>query len=88
MTEIISNLSSEFLKLQKEKHNINISKKKIEKEISKLEKELKIHKQELKNVNKTIFKICKHKWRRNWEASRDDICKFYCGICGLNVCDK
>jgi hypothetical protein len=88
MTEIISNLSPEFLKLQKEKHNINRNKKQIEMEIVKLEKELKIQKQELKNINKTIFKICKHKWRRNWEASHDDICKFYCGICGLTNCDK
>tara|TARA_B100001142_G_C14346497_1_gene660211 strand:+ start:3333 stop:3599 length:267 start_codon:yes stop_codon:yes gene_type:complete len=88
MTEIISNLSPEFLKLQKEKHDINRNKKQIEMEIVKLEKELKIHKQELKNVNKTIFKICKHKWRRNWEASHDDICKFYCGICGLTNSDK
>ena len=40
MTEIISNLSPEFLKLQKEKHNINRNKKQIEMEIVKLEKEM------------------------------------------------
>jgi len=88
MTEIISNLSPVFLKLQKQKHEINVTMKKIEVEIYNLENKLKEYKNLEKKINKKIFKICNHKWQRNWNTSHDDICKRFCVICGLSSCDK
>jgi len=53
-----------------------------------LEKQLKKLKQDEKEINKKIYKICNHKWKRNWHASHDDLCKHYCGICGLTGYDR
>ena len=82
------NLSPEFLKLQKHKHKINSDIKKIKLEIHNLENKLKAEKNSEKEINKKIFKLCDHKWKRNWNASNDDLCKHFCGICGLSICDK
>jgi hypothetical protein len=88
MTDIISNVSPEFLKLKKYKYDTNVHITNIKIEILTLENELK-EQQNLENeINKKIFKICNHKWQRNWNTSHDDICKHICDICGLGWCDK
>lgn len=87
MTTVVT-LPKEFLKLQKEKTTIRRTIKDIETQISNLEKELKKIKTDEKHINKKIFKICNHKWVRNWHASHDDLCKHYCGICGLTSYDR
>ncbi len=87
MTNIIVNLSPEFLILQKEKHHIHRHIKELKNEIRILEISLKQEKEKEKNINKKIFKICKHKWRRDWSTVDDDICKHFCGICGLSHID-
>ena len=87
MTSIVS-LPKELLTLQKEKSFIHHNIKDIEKQMITLEKELKKLKQDEKEINKKIYKICNHKWKRNWHASHDDLCKHYCGICGLTGYDR
>ena len=54
----------------------------MEKQLCDYEKKICEIKNKLKNIEKTIFQVCDHKWLRDYD-SYDDFSKKYCSICGL-----
>ena len=51
--------------------------------LTNLEDNLVKHKAELYRLRGELWDLCEHQWKRDYSCAFDDLCKHYCGVCGL-----